>query len=60
MDGKQGGEGESTDKEDFNARTRRERARVRDDSGEEGSKGVRRSRDGMINRERSCVVSWKS
>lgn len=59
MDGKQGGEGESTDKEDFNARTRRERARVRDDSGEEGGKGVR-SRDEMINKERSCVVSWKS
>lgn len=34
MDGKQGGEGESTDKKDFNAKTRRERAKVRDDSGE--------------------------
>lgn len=60
MDGKQGGEGESTDKKDFNARTRRERARVRDDSGEEESKEVRRSRDVIINRERSCVVSWKN
>lgn len=56
MNGKQGEEGK-TNKEDFNARTRRERARVRDDSGEEGSKGVRRSRDEMINREKSCVVS---
>lgn len=60
VDGKQGEESESTDKKDFNARTRRERARVRDNSGEEGGKEVRRSRDGIINKERSYVVSWKS